>query len=102
MKFKGSGRFQNVTLLGRRSRLKHVYLDTSSSRSDDVEWFTGNDELRALRSTQSKKDLTEKERTYNICKQLSLFMRINQIKSNGISHHYQLDESIWNIRVVVG
>ena len=40
---KGSGRFQNVTLLGRRSRLKHVHLGTSSSRSDDVEWFTGQE-----------------------------------------------------------
>ena len=41
MKFKGSGRFQNVTLLGDDHVLNVFYLGTSSSRSDDVEWFTG-------------------------------------------------------------
>ena len=42
MKFKGSGRFPNVTLLGDDHVLNTFYLGTSSSRSDDVEWFTGN------------------------------------------------------------
>ena len=41
MKFKGSGRFQNVTLLGDDHVLNTFYLGTSSSSSDDVEWFTG-------------------------------------------------------------
>ena len=41
MKFKGSGRFQNVTLLSDDHVLNTFYLGTSSSRSDDVEWFTG-------------------------------------------------------------
>ena len=41
MKFKGSGRFQNVTLWVDDHDLNTFYLGTSSSRSDDVEWFTG-------------------------------------------------------------
>ena len=41
MKFKGSGRFQNVTLLGDDHVLNTFYLGTSSSRSNGVEWFTG-------------------------------------------------------------
>ena len=41
MKFKGSGRFQNVSLLGDDLVLNTLYLGTSSSRLADVEWFTG-------------------------------------------------------------
>ena len=41
MKFKGSGRFKNVTLLGWRSRLKHVLPWNVIVSSDDVGWFTG-------------------------------------------------------------
>ena len=41
MKFKGSDRFQNVTLRGDDHVLNTFYLGTASSRSDDVEWFTG-------------------------------------------------------------
>ena len=41
MKFKGSGRFRNVSLLGDDLVLNTLYLGTSSSRLADVEWFTG-------------------------------------------------------------
>ena len=41
MKFKGSGRLQIVTLLGDDHVLNAFYLGNTSSRSDDVEWFTG-------------------------------------------------------------
>ena len=40
IRFKGPGRFQNVTLWGDGHALNMFYLGTSSSRSDDVEWFT--------------------------------------------------------------
>ena len=48
IKFKGSGRFQNVTLLGDDRVLNTLSLGTSSSRSDNVEWFTVKDFHKSL------------------------------------------------------
>ena len=75
MKFKGSGRFQNVTLLGDDHILNTFYLGTSSSRSDDVEWFTGNVsfevkhiicDTRALRQTGLSKHISDMKAKHSI------------------------------------
>ena len=57
MKFKGSGHFQNVTLLRDNHVLNTFYLGTSSSRLDDVEWFTGVDLIILLIHIKMPKSL---------------------------------------------